>query len=120
MPAVTGPDFIAIQAEDLQTARTFYGDRLGLPLLRDTPEVVIFDSKPVAFAVRKPLVDLDAANGKLGWGVSLWFGCDDADTLHEALKTAEIEIVFPPKDGPFGRHFMVRDPFGYMITIHTI
>jgi predicted enzyme related to lactoylglutathione lyase len=81
---------------------------------------MVFDSKPAPFAVRKPLVDLEAAAGKLGWGVALWFGCDDADALHEELKAAGIAIAFPPKDGPFGRYFAFRDPFGYTITVHTV
>ena len=42
-----------IQTEDLQIARGFYGDRLGLPGIPQTPEVVVFDSKPIPFAVRK-------------------------------------------------------------------
>ena len=29
-------------------------------------------------------------------------------------------IVFAPKDGPFGRYFAFRDPFGYTITPHTV
>ncbi|MCH4091200.1 VOC family protein [Acetobacter sp.] len=120
MPRLTGPDFIAIQTEDLQAARAFYGDRLGLPVLQETPQTIVFDSKPAPFAVRKPLVDLEAVQGKLGWGIALWFGCDDADALHEELKAAGTKIAFPPKDGPFGRYFAFRDPFGYTITAHTI
>lgn len=119
MPRLTGPDFIGIQTEDLQTAKAFYGDRLGLPVLQQTPDAIVFDSKPAPFAVRRPLVDLEAAQGKLGWGIALWFGCDDADALHEELKAAGIAIAFPPKDGPFGRYFAFRDPFGYTITVHT-
>jgi len=120
MPRLIGPDFIGIQAEDLQAARAFYGARLGLPVLQENPEAIVFDSKPAPFAVRKPLMDLEAAQGKLGWGIALWFGCDDADALHEELKAAGIVIAFPPKDGPFGRYFAFRDPFGYTITVHTI
>lgn len=119
MPGLTGPDFIAIQAEDLDAARSFYGDRLGLPVLQQTPDAVVFDSKPIPFAVRKPLVDFDPANGQRGSGVALWFACDDAGTLHDELQVAGVAIVFPPKDGPFGRYFGFRDPFGYIITVHT-
>lgn len=120
MPRLTGPDFIGIQAEDLSAAKAFYGDRLGLPVLQENAEAIVFDSKPAPFAVRKPLVDLEAAQGKLGWGVALWFGCDDAEALHDELKSAGIAIAFPPKDGPFGRYFAFRDPFGYSITVHTV
>lgn len=119
MPRLTGPDFIGIQADDLQAARAFYADRLGLPVLREAPDAVVFDSKPIPFAVRKPLADLGAAQGRLGWGVALWFACDDADALHKELAAEGIVIVVPPQHGPFGRYFAFRDPFGYTITVHT-
>lgn len=120
MPKLTGPDFIGIQTNDIAAARAFYSDRLGLPVLQETPDVVVFDSKPVPFAVRKPLMDLDAAQGRLGWGVALWFACDDADTLHKELQVEGLVIAYPPKDGPFGRYFAFRDPFGYTVTVHTV
>jgi len=119
MPKLTGPDFIGIQTHDLAAARAFYSGRLGLPVLQETPDAVVFDSKPIPFAVRTPLVDLDAVQGRLGWGIALWFACDDADTLHSELQAEGIAIVFPPKDGPFGRYFAFHDPFGYTVTVHT-
>lgn len=118
MAHLIGPDFIGIQAEDLDAARAFYNGVLGLPVMAGPPDAVVFDSKPIAFAVRKPLVDLDAAE-HLGWGVALWFACDDAEDLHRALSAKGVPIVFAPKDGPFGRYFAFKDPFGYTITAHA-
>lgn len=119
MPHLIGPDFISIQAPDLNTAREFYNGKLGLPIMEGPPDTVVFASKPIPFAARKPLVDLDEAKDHLGWGVALWFACDDAEALHEKLKADGVPIVFPPKDGPFGRYFAFRDPFGYTITAHA-
>jgi predicted enzyme related to lactoylglutathione lyase len=120
MPHLTGPDFIGIQAADLDAARTFYADVVGLKVAANSPPgAVVFDTKPVPFAVRTPLVDLGDAE-KLGWGVAIWFGCDDADALHDHLVEHGTAIVFPPKDGPFGRYFAFCDPFGYTITPHTV
>lgn len=36
-------------------------------------------------------------------GIALWFGCNDADALHTQLVEHGTSIVFPPKDGAFGR-----------------
>jgi predicted enzyme related to lactoylglutathione lyase len=69
--------------------------------------------------VRAPVVDLDAVD-ILGHGIALWFGCDDADALHDHLASRNVTIAFPPKDGPFGRYFAFQDPFGYTITAHTV
>ena len=117
MAHLTGPDFIGLQANDLDAARKFYHGVLGLPLMDGPPDAVVFDSKPIPFAVRVPLADLP--EGELGAGIALWFACDDADALHGELEAEGIPILYPPKDGAFGRYFAFRDPFGYAITAHT-
>lgn len=120
MPHLIGPDFIGIQIEDLDAARTFYTEVVGLkPAAMSPPGAVVFDTKPISFAVRKPIDALENLEG-LGEGIALWFGCDDADALHAVLVERGIQIVFAPKDGPFGRYFAFRDPFGYTITPHTV
>lgn len=120
MPHLIGPDFIGIQAEDLEAARIFYTEVVGLTVAAASPPgAVVFDTRPIPFAVRKPLVDLGQMD-QLGMGVAIWFGCDDADALHAHLIERGTEIVFAPKDGPFGRYFAFRDPFGYTVTPHTV
>ncbi len=120
MPHLIGPDFIGIQVKDVDAARAFYTQVVGLrPAPMSPPGAVVFDTKPVPFAVRTPVIDLGAADN-LGRGIAIWFGCDDADALHDHLVDQGVEIEFAPKDGPFGRYFAFRDPFGYSITAHTI
>ena len=110
MAHLIGPDFVSIQVEDLDAARTFYSEVLGLPLAPGGPPgAVVFDAKPVPFAVRKPLGDLGTTD-KLGWGVAIWFGCDDADALHDDLAGRGVPIVFRPKDGPVRPLLLVPRP----------
>lgn len=119
MPHLIGPDFISIQVADLDAARDFYTNAVGLkPAAFSPPGAVVFDTQPIPFAIRSPLVDLSAVS-TLGHGVALWFGCDDADALHDRLAAQGVPIAFAVKDGPFGRHFAFEDPFGYTITAHT-
>ena len=120
MPRLIGPDFIGIQVADLNAARTFYTQVVGLTAAQNGPPgAVVFDTNPIPFAVRTPVGDLDAVD-MLGHGIAIWFGCDDADALHDHLVSRDVPIAFPPKDGPFGRHFAFQDPFGYTITAHTV
>lgn len=120
MPHLIGPDFIGIQTDDIDAARVFYTEVVGLKVAPFSPPgAVVFDTQPIPFAVRKPMVDLGQVE-RLGWGVALWFGCDDADALHDHLVAHGTPIEFAPKDGPFGRYFAFRDPFGYTITAHTV
>jgi predicted enzyme related to lactoylglutathione lyase len=120
MPHLIGPDFVGIQTHDLDAARAFYADVVGLKVAAQSPPgAVVFDTRPIPFAVRTPVAEL-SRNDNPGEGIALWFGCDDADALHDHLVGHGTPIVFAPKDGPFGRHFAFVDPFGYTITAHTV
>jgi predicted enzyme related to lactoylglutathione lyase len=121
MPTVTGPDFIALQVRDVDAAAAFYESRLGLRRAAvSPPHAVVFDTAPIAFAVRAPLpgVDLDAIDPAPGAGVALWLHADDAQGLHDQLVEAGVPILTAPVDGPFGRTFTFADPDGYAVTIH--
>jgi len=80
----------------------------------------VFSAGGVAFAVRDPFpgVDLDAI-GALGAGIGVWFHNDDAAALHERLVQRGVPIVQDPFEGPFGLQFSLRDPDGYVVTIHS-
>ena len=117
--AVTGPDFVALQVRDLEASARFYTERLGLRRAPGSPPgAVVFATEPIGFAVREPMVDLDAAS-RLGWGVALWLKAGDVDGLHEDLAGHGVTIVTAPFDGPFGRTFAFADPDGYIVTLHS-
>ena len=117
--AVTGPDFVALQVRDLEASARFYTERLGLRRAPGSPPgAVVFATEPVPFAVREPVVDLDAV-GRLGWGVALWLKADgDINALHDDLAGHGVTIATAPSDGPFGRTFAFADPDGYVVTVH--
>ncbi|MGB3681118.1 MAG: VOC family protein [Rubrobacteraceae bacterium] len=118
MARVIGPDFVALQVRDLDVSRRFYEEKLGLEVdPQGPPNAVVFRTEPTPFAVREPMVDLDAVE-RLGWGVALWFRCDDAQGLYESLVAGDVQIVQEPFDGPFGRTFAFVDPDGYTVTVH--
>ncbi len=118
--AVTGPDFISLQARDLERSAAFYQQYLGLVRSQaGPPHAVVFETKPIAFALRDlvPGVDLDAVS-QPGIGAALWLHADDVQAIHDALAAAGTTIVSAPIDGPFGRTFTFADPDGYHITLH--
>src|SRR4029077_10182486 len=85
-----GPNFIALQVRDLEASKAFYVECMGLtPIPQSPPGAVVFNTEPIPFAVRKPLVDLDATS-LLGWGVSLWIAATAGYVLHTKLIEAEI------------------------------
>jgi predicted enzyme related to lactoylglutathione lyase len=119
MAKMIGPDFIALQVHNIEVARAFYTEQLGLePAPQNTPGAVVFRTQPIPLAIREPLIDLDTVD-HLGWGVVLWLKCDDVDELHASLAAKGVTIVQQPLDGPFGRTFSFIDPDGYTITAHS-
>lgn len=119
MPAV-GPDFISLQVRDLAASQTFYEQYLGLVRSpAGPPHAVVFDTKPIAFALRDllPGTELNAV-AQPGLGVALWLYATDVQNIHDALVADRHRIVAAPFDGPFGKTFTFADPDGYQITLH--
>ena len=62
MPA-TGPDFISLQARDLDASQAFYEQYLGLVRSQaGPPHAVVFETKPIAFALRDVVPNTDLAS----------------------------------------------------------
>ncbi|GAA1871660.1 VOC family protein [Pseudonocardia ailaonensis] len=119
MPA-TGPDFVSLQARDLAASQAFYERYLGLVRSpAGPPHAVVFDTKPIAFALRDvvPGTDLDSGD-RPGIGAAIWLHATDVQDIHDALAAAGHTIVAAPVDGPFGRTFTFADPDGYQVTLH--
>ena len=85
--------------------------------VRSAEHAVVFATEPITFAIREPLVDLDAVE-HLGWGVALWLKANDPQDRHDEMVIAGVPILVEPFDGPFGRTSTFADPDSYAVTIH--
>ncbi len=117
---VTGPDFISLQTRDLDASQAFYEHYLGLTRSQaGPPHAVVFETRPIAFALRDPLPGTDLSSApRPGAGTAIWLHATDVQAIHDALAADGRTIVTPPVDGPFGRTFTFADPDGYHITLH--
>ncbi|KNA89252.1 VOC family protein [Gordonia sp. w5E2] len=117
---VSGPDFISLQTRNLEASQAFYEKYLGLVRSpAGPPHAVVFDTKPIAFALRDliPGTDLDTVT-QPGIGAAIWLHATGVQEIHDALVADGYTIVSEPIDGPFGRTFAFADPDGYHITLH--
>lgn len=114
-------DFVGLQVRDLSRSKDFYTQVLGFEAVpQGRPDAIIFRTQEgAAFAIRTPLVDLDAVP-KLGWGVGVWVGTRDVEGLFARVQRLGAKVLRPPSDGPFGRFFMMIDPDGYQLTVHQV
>ncbi|MHC3815356.1 VOC family protein [Streptomyces sp. DT9] len=119
MPA-TGPDFISLQVRDLDVSQAFYEQYLGLVRSQaGPPHAVVFETKPIAFALRDIVPGTDLASvAQPGIGAAIWLHATDVQAIHDALAADGRTIVTAPVDGPFGRTFTFADPDGYQVTLH--
>jgi predicted enzyme related to lactoylglutathione lyase len=119
MPA-TGPDFISLQVRDLEASQAFYEQYLGLVRSpAGPPHAVVFDTTPVAFALRDIVPGSDLGSvAQPGIGAAIWLHATDVQDIHDRIAAAGHAIVSAPIDGPFGRTFTFADPDGYHVTLH--
>ena len=117
---VTGPDFISLQARDLGASQAFYEQYLGLVRSQaGPPHAVVFETKPIAFALRDVVPGTDLASvAQPGIGAAIWLHATDVQAIHDDLVADGHTIVSAPIDGPFGRTFTFADPDGYQVTLH--
>ncbi|MET0830343.1 MAG: VOC family protein [Microbacterium sp.] len=117
---VTGPDFISLQARDLDASRAFYEQYLGLVRSpAGPPHAVVFETTPIAFALRDIAAGTDLASVvQPGIGAAIWLHATEVQAIHDALAADGHTIVSGPLDGPFGRTFTFADPDGYHVTLH--
>ena len=117
---VTGSDFIALQAKDLSASQAFYEHYLGLVRSQaGPPHAVVFETKPIAFALRDVVAGTDLASAaQPGIGAAIWLHATGVQAIHDDLVADGHSIVTAPIDGPFGRTFTFADPDGYHITLH--
>jgi len=93
--------FVLEYVADLATARRFYTEVLGLEAEREHPTFIQFSS----FAIAKLEPGTSAHAPELYWSV------DDLDSAFTEI-SKHTTVLEAPKDAPFGRMFVVKDPDG--------
>lgn len=110
---------------DLAASRRFYTEILRLEEVSVQPDHVRYRVGEVFLVVHAPIADEEMRAWKLeplreprGSGVVLTLRPADVDAAHAELRGRGAEILFPPRDAPWGvRLFMVRDPDGFLIEV---
>jgi catechol 2,3-dioxygenase-like lactoylglutathione lyase family enzyme len=87
--------------KDIERAKRFYVDVLGLEIERKAPNFVQFHD--FAIATDEPM------NGRRE--LELYWVVDDAQTAFGSLP-ANVEVTLPLKSVPFGTVFGIKDPDG--------
>lgn len=105
---------------DLDAARGFYADILGLPVIYESDFFLSFRTGAASYLscnARRPAYEQSGARGK---GVIVEFRVADVDKTHRDLAAYGIPFDFTPEDKPWGlRSCGTRDPEGHAVWIST-
>lgn len=103
-----------IETRDIEAAKRFYGELLGLDLLMDHGWIATYGSDH-----RMRVQVSFASEGGSGTPVpDLSIEVDDLEAALERVEAAGIPIEYGPAEEPWGvRRFYVRDPLGKLVNI---
>jgi lactoylglutathione lyase len=111
-------------AADLARSIHFYRDIIGIPLRFSTDSYAEFQTEGAKFALYAraelpSLIGREAPPGPPPWPQGeIAFFVEDPDAEHERLRRADVTILTPPTDRPWGeRTLHVADPDGNVIEL---
>jgi catechol 2,3-dioxygenase-like lactoylglutathione lyase family enzyme len=118
-PKTTGVHHVTLRSTDIARSKTFYIERLGFPLLMETPDLFLFLAGNTAFGVRAPdaRTASDDTFDPFRVGLDhLALACSDAEELHrvaDALTAEGIDNTGVKLDTTLQKEYVAfRDPDG--------
>ena len=111
--------------KDYEASCRFYTETLELKEASRTKDHVRYDLGETSLVIHAPISDEEMRKWNLeplreprGSGVVVTLTPDDVDRAHDALAAKGAEVIFPPRDAPWGvRMFMLKDPNGFLIEV---
>jgi lactoylglutathione lyase len=108
---------VVLLVSNMEKSIRFYKDTLGLPVKTKSKDwTEFFDNNTVLalHPVKKK------SNLKTGPGILVGFEVSDLDSTVKWLKEKKVKFFKKPKEEPFGKHAIIQDPDGHLISIAEI
>ena len=114
--------FVILYVRDLNKAKAFYTETLGLTVVEEVSGPTFVTLRPANGSLLG-LQDKSAArfppkDEKNAGSMELSFEVDDVDGTWKRWKEKGVEIVAEPVDLPFGRYFLAKDPDGHYLSVY--
>jgi catechol 2,3-dioxygenase-like lactoylglutathione lyase family enzyme len=105
---------VDIAATDINKAKQFYQEILGLDILMDHGWIATYGSEEQM----KVQISFATEGGSRTQVPDLSIEVDDVDTAYALMKEAHFSIAYELTNEPWGvRRFFVKDPFGKLVNI---
>jgi catechol 2,3-dioxygenase-like lactoylglutathione lyase family enzyme len=115
----TGVHHVTLRSTDVARSRVFYGERLGFPIVLDSPELFIFLAGSTAIGIRAPTDQTPANDSFDPFRVGLdhiALACNDTQELRrvaEALTSVGVEHTGVKMDPTLQKEYLAfKDPDG--------
>ncbi|MDP9306365.1 MAG: VOC family protein [Thermoproteota archaeon] len=107
---------VILLVSDMDKSIKFYRDVLELPIKNTSSEWVEFFSSGTVLALHPSKSKSRTKNS----GVLVGFMVSDLEPVTKKLKDKKVEFFKEPKEESFGKHAIIADPDGHLISIAEI
>jgi lactoylglutathione lyase len=107
---------IILLVSDMEKSIKFYRDVLELPVKNTSAEWVEFFSSGTVLALH-PSKNKERTRNS---GVLIGFMVSNLESVAKKLKEKNVEFFKQPKEESFGKHAIIMDPDGHLISIAEI
>ena len=107
---------VILLVSDMDKSIKFYRDVLELPIKNTSSEWVEFFSSGTVLALHTSKSKSRTKNS----GVLVGFMVSDLEPVAKKLKDKKVEFFKEPKEESFGKHAIIEDPDGHLISIAEI
>ncbi len=108
---------VIIQVSDMKKSLKFYKETLGLPLKTQSEDWTEFFNSGTVVALHRADNKEQVNSGK---GMLLGFTVYDFETVVKNLKENRVTFLKEPTEESFGKHTVIKDPDGHLISIAQI
>lgn len=109
---------VILLVSNMEKSIKFYNEILELPIKTRSQDWTEFFNNDTVLALHP--APKKRATLKTGSGILVGFEVADLDSTVKRLKEKRIKFFKKPKEEPFGRHAIVQDPDGHLISIAEI
>jgi lactoylglutathione lyase len=108
---------VILLVSNMEKSIKFYTDTLGLPIKTRSKDWTEFFKNDTVLALHPAR---KKSKLKTGSGMLVGFEVTDLSSTMKKLKERKVKFYKRPKDEPFGKHAIVQDPDGHLISIAEI
>jgi lactoylglutathione lyase len=113
-------DVVVLFVKDLKRSIDFYVNELGLPLRYSDDNTAELFNDPTRIVLKRKNSNSSSNNSNVKSGILLGFTVHDLYELCEMLKKRGLRFLKEPKEESFGKHAIILDPDGHMISLAEI